>query len=114
MANEDNLKHFEKGNAGRPAGSKNKLGVLAKENIVEVFDKIGGVAKMAQWAQNNQTEFYKLYARLIPQDLRVDATIHDVTMGNESSLADKLAKHLAERQVDAIPNAPVSARPTVQ
>jgi hypothetical protein len=114
MSNPDSLTPFGKGNPGRPPGTKNKLGVIAKENIIAVFDKIGGVDKMAKWAGDNLTEFYKIYARLVPQDLRVDATIHDVTMGNESSLADKLAKHLAERQVDALPDAPAASRPTVQ
>jgi len=38
-----------------------------------VFTRMGGTAKMAEWAQANQTEFYKLYGRLIPVD--VDAAV---------------------------------------
>lgn len=51
---------------GRQKGVKNKLGKLAKDNIADVFDHVGGIAKMVEWAQENQTEFYKIYARLIP------------------------------------------------
>ena len=30
--------------------------------------KIGGPERLAQWAEANETEFFKLYARLIPQE----------------------------------------------
>jgi hypothetical protein len=59
--------------SGRPKGSKGKAGATAKENIIAVFTRMGGTAKMAEWAQANQTEFYKLYGRLIPVD--VDAAV---------------------------------------
>ena len=51
---------------GRPKGAKNKVSGTAKANLVAVFDKVGGVAQMARWAKDNETEFYKLYARLVP------------------------------------------------
>jgi len=38
------------------------------ENIVAVFTRLGGTATMAEWARRNQTEFYRLYARLIPSE----------------------------------------------
>lgn len=50
-------------------GSPNKVGATAKENILAVFTRIGGTAGMAKWAKDNQTEFYKLYARLIPVEV---------------------------------------------
>ncbi len=57
--------------AGRPKGAKNKLGATAKENVVAVFTRLGGTAQMAEWARENQTEFYKLYGRLIPVENHV-------------------------------------------
>jgi len=60
-----------KGNAGRPVGAKNKIGAQCKENILAVFTRLGGTAGMAEWAMENKTEFYKLYARLIPTDITV-------------------------------------------
>ena len=56
---------------GRPKGAKNKVSGQAKENIIAVFTRIGGTAQMARWASENLTEFYKLYARLIPVESQV-------------------------------------------
>jgi hypothetical protein len=58
---------------GRQLGSKNKFGSTAKENFMAVFVRLGGTAAMAKWAADNNSEFYKLYARLIPTE--VDAAI---------------------------------------
>jgi len=61
--------------AGRPKGSRNKVTATAKENIVAVFTRLGSTAAMARWAKNNETEFYKLYARLIPVEQHVSGTL---------------------------------------
>ena len=53
---------------GRKAGTPNKATTKAREAFALAFDAIGGGASLAQWARENQTEFYKLYARLIPVD----------------------------------------------
>lgn len=52
--------------AGRPAGVPNKLSAAVKDNIIEVFERIGGVESMAVWATENQTQFFNLYAKLLP------------------------------------------------
>lgn len=57
---------------GRQKGSGNKLSGLAKDNICAVFTRLGGTAAMAEWAVENKTEFYKLYARLIPVQVSGD------------------------------------------
>ena len=54
---------------GRPPGAKNKTSKTAKENFLAVFTGMGGTPAMKKWAKANQTEFYKLYARLIPTEL---------------------------------------------
>lgn len=54
---------------GRKKGTPNKCDKTARENIMAVFNRLGGTAEMARWARKNQTEFYKLYARLIPVQL---------------------------------------------
>lgn len=54
---------------GRRAGTPNKLTGAAKDNIAAVFTRLGGTAAMARWAEDNQTEFFKIYARLIPVEL---------------------------------------------
>ena len=55
---------------GRPKGSKDKLTRDAKQAFQYAFDKLGGADKLAEWAQENTTDFYKLFARLIPVDNR--------------------------------------------
>lgn len=52
-------------------GSPNKVHATAKENLIAVFTRLGGTAAMATWAQDNLTEFYKLYGRLIPTDVNL-------------------------------------------
>jgi hypothetical protein len=61
-----------KGNAGkgRKRGSRNKLTRGAKEAFEHAFNALGGSAALAEWAAENRTDFYKLFARLIPQEQR--------------------------------------------
>lgn len=54
---------------GRQVGSANRITGLAKDNIAAVFNRMGGTAAMAKWAKANPTDFYKLYARLVPVQL---------------------------------------------
>jgi hypothetical protein len=41
------------------------------------FEMIGGVPRLSLWADLHPTEFYKLYSRMLPQEMNanVDATI---------------------------------------
>ena len=59
--------------AGREKGTRNKVTKGCQENILEVFERIGGVKNFADWAMDNQTEFYRHYAKLLP--LQVNAKI---------------------------------------
>lgn len=59
-----------KAGPGRPKGVPNKLGRVAKDTIAQVFEDIGGISRMAEWAQENPTAFYGIYAKLLP--LQVD------------------------------------------
>jgi hypothetical protein len=51
---------------GRPKGVPNKSTAAAKEAFQLAFQGIGGVKRLAEWAEENPGEFFKLYARLIP------------------------------------------------
>lgn len=72
---------------GRKKGTPNKLTVAAREAMQLAFDGVGGVDGLIQWAKENSTEFYKIYARLIPLEvehggnpngdaIKVDVTWH--------------------------------------
>lgn len=54
---------------GRQPGSPNKTTVQAREAFQAAFEGIGGVEKLTTWADENPTEFYKHFARLIPIDV---------------------------------------------
>lgn len=54
---------------GRKKGTPNKATSSAREAMALAFDGIGGVDALKTWAQANQTDFYKLYGRLIPQEI---------------------------------------------
>jgi hypothetical protein len=68
----------QKTGGGSRKGIPNKLSGIAKENVIEVFNSLDGTAGMAEWASENKTEFYKIYARLLPTDAAVE---HSGTVG---------------------------------
>lgn len=57
---------------GRKQGTPNKLSAQVKDNVIAVFNRLDGTAGMAVWAKENPTEFYRIYARLIPTDSTVE------------------------------------------
>ena len=54
---------------GRVKGTPNKVTTAVKEALELAFDGIGGVAQLRDWAQDNPTEFYKLWAKMLPQEV---------------------------------------------
>ena len=51
---------------GRVKGTPNKLTTSASEAFQHAFHVLGGSEHLTAWARAQPTEFYKLYARLIP------------------------------------------------
>ncbi len=63
--------------AGRPKGSTNKIPRVAKENIIQAFEELGGIQGLVDWAKSdpkNQGDFYKIYGRLLPIENNVSGT----------------------------------------
>jgi hypothetical protein len=54
---------------GRPPGIPNKTTASVKAALCEAFDKRGGVPALLKWANEEPTEFYKLWAKLLPQEV---------------------------------------------
>lgn len=65
------------------AGKPNKMGATAKENLIAVFTRLGGTAAMAKWALKNQTDFYRLYAKLVPQQIDLDVNVRPCDVSAE-------------------------------
>ena len=94
---------FKAGNPGRPKGTPNKLTASIKDAFRLAFDAIGGTDALAAWAKENQTDFYKLAARLIPVEIQGKVT-HAVTAKELDD--DSLAAIAAGSGARAIGEAP--------
>jgi hypothetical protein len=57
---------------GRQKGSVNKTTVRVKEALESAFHGIGGVPALMAWAKEEPGEFYKLWSKLLPQDVKVE------------------------------------------
>ena len=57
---------------GRKKGSANKSTVAVKQALEAAFERLGGVEALAEWAEENKTEFYKLFAKLLPLQVQGD------------------------------------------
>lgn len=54
--------------AARKGGSESpKVTVKARDDLAMAFDLMGGVPALVVWGRSNPTEFYRLWARLIPR-----------------------------------------------
>ena len=87
---------------GRPVGLPNKMTVAAKEAFNLAFQGLGGVDALIEWGKENRTEFYKLYARLIPQTLIGSIGVYDATAD-----AELVKSRLLARVAAAIEGRPV-------
>ena len=54
---------------GRAKGTPNKTTASVKAALVEAFDKMGGVPSLVRWAKQNETEFYKLWTKMLPTEV---------------------------------------------
>lgn len=75
-----------RGNAGkgRPKGSANKTTVAVKDALNAAYEGIGGDKSLITWAKTNETEFYKLWAKMLPTEVKADVFV-------DIALADRLA-----------------------
>ena len=71
---------------GRPKGSLSRWSRASLDAVFEVFDNLGGVEAMTEWARAHPSDFYRgIYARLLPTRTEVDArigpvrTVYDMT-----------------------------------
>lgn len=59
---------------GRPAGALNKSTKAVKEALQEAFEGMGGTTRLIEWAKEDPTEFYKLWAKLLPAEVKAEVT----------------------------------------
>jgi dihydroorotase len=49
----------------------------AKESVNIVFDKLGGIDAMSDWASRYPTEFYKMYIKVLEAELKKEQASKD-------------------------------------
>ena len=84
---------------GRTKGTPNRVSATARGNVIAAFDGIGGVPALVEWAKANKTDFYRLYARLLPVESHIggpDGGAVEIDLaGAEEMLMQRLLPELA-------------------
>jgi len=65
---------------GRRRGNPNKLTKSAKEAFELAFEGLGGVDGLIAWGLKHRTQFYRLYARLIPPGALNSGPLVNITL----------------------------------
>lgn len=55
---------------GRRKGTPNRSTAAVKAALLEAFEKLGGAPSLVLWGKKNPTEFYKLWAKLLPLEVK--------------------------------------------
>lgn len=76
---------------GRQKGTPNKVTQSVKEALEETFERLGGVAVLAEWARDNQTEFYRLWSKILPREIAAKVE-HRMTLEELVCSANRLDK----------------------
>jgi hypothetical protein len=59
---------------GRKPGTPNKVSRVVKDDVIAVFERLGGVEHMEAWAKANPGDFYKtLFKALVPRPMEVSS-----------------------------------------
>lgn len=72
---------------GRQKGTPNKTTASVKAASESAFNQLGGVKALVKWAQDDPGEFFKLYSKLLPIEMRAD-----VNYTGLDALAERLAR----------------------
>ena len=60
----------KKKTGGRQKGTPNKSTAAVKAALLKAFSKLGGVPALVAWGKDNRGEFYKLWAKLLPTEIK--------------------------------------------
>ena len=74
-------KYLQIGGPGRPMGSLNKVPANLRDDLITVYEKLGGIQGMVEWAkakEGNRALFYRILASTLPRQVAVSARLeHD-------------------------------------
>ena len=74
-------KYLQRGGPGRPVGSRNKVPSILRDDLITVYEELGGIQGMVEWAkakEGNRALFYRILASTLPRQVAVSARlVHD-------------------------------------
>ena len=74
-------KYLQKGGPGRPIGSRNKVPASLRDDLIAVYEELGGIQGMVEWAkakEGNRALFYRILASTLPRQVAISARLqHD-------------------------------------
>lgn len=59
---------------GRQKGTPNKTTRNVKEALAQAFEELGGIPSLVVWGKENPDEFYKLWVKLLPTEVKAELT----------------------------------------
>ena len=62
---------------GRQKGSVNKTTASVKQALVEAFEELGGVKSLVEFGRENPRDFYALWVKIMPTEVKQDLTSSD-------------------------------------
>ena len=69
------------GGKGRVPGSKNRITANLRNDLITVYEQLGGIQGMVEWAkakEGNRALFYRILASTLPRQIAVSARLeHD-------------------------------------
>lgn len=91
---------------GRKGGAQPpKVTAAARDNLAAAFDYMGGVPALVVWGRANPTEFYRIWARLIPREsaetsaaLPLEALLEKLATREEQSVG-QAAREIGEELI---------------
>ena len=82
------------GGPGRPVGSRNKVPANLRNDLITVYEELGGIEGMVEWAkakEGNRALFYRILASTLPRQVAVSARLeyqHDLSKLSDDELMD--------------------------
>ena len=55
---------------GRKKGTPNRTTADVKAALTRAFDELGGVPALVEWGRDNPTQFYHLWSKLLPTEVK--------------------------------------------
>jgi hypothetical protein len=124
---------FEAGNkfGGRRKGAKNKLTNDVRQIFHEIYNDMGkqdeildsvtgkmrkktGKEAMMDWARDNQTEFYRLYGKMIPTTQEIQTDNHEDFLDELIVEADAVIAEPEQLVIEATPAQPLAIKEVKQ